>query len=353
MPAFWANTLWLNNGWAYFSAAMTQDFSGVAPTWSSDKIMTYTFYQSGGITVEPQLVITFATGTSITTNDAQADTGDRLRLSGVVNSSLDTSLHCYFDYGFNSLVSETLDCGTVTGTGANGTFKTWIHNPDKYATYYFRARAVGTTSGTVYGTTKTFDWSSSGLTQIVTLPATDIKYTSAYVGVNVGDLGTETSLAISIDYGLTDTLGTNVVVDATCTAPNEYLVELTSLAEATQYYYQAKAYDGGSDYYRGEILSFQTKNSHQPGPVQEISAWFGIHGWAGSGVWWLIALILCVIVAVVLRKKMTLAMIICALIIGCGIVLSVLDVWLIVVLAVATAGIGAWFFARKFSAGGG
>lgn len=252
-------------------------------------------------------------------------------LGGFISSfGLDNSLHAYIEYGNDTSYGITIDCGNIASGNGNFT-KNLTLDP---ATYQYRAYIVSNAYGTIYGANKQFVVSAYSDMQLQTLDADDITFTTARVGLVLLDLGTHSQADVSIQYSDDGgaTWDESSLVDDT-TDIGDFYWDISGLTNSTVYSYRAKAVD--TDTYYGSIKQFSTLNPNQPPVVQGIQGLLTKWGLGGTAVWWFITALLCVAVWFVepLRERPWLAIIVDLLIIGGSIMMSLIDIWLVVLLA--------------------
>jgi hypothetical protein len=118
-----------------------------------------------------------------------------------------------------------------------------------------------------------------GLTQVppsvTTNAATQIKYYTATLNVSLTKLGTESSVMISFEYGLTTGYGSTTAAQ-TQTATGAFTANLTKLTANTLYHYRAKAVGSVTVY--GQDMTFTTAQ-----PIISNGGGGGGSGGSGSG----------------------------------------------------------------------
>lgn len=271
----------------------------------------------------------------------QSYVNNRVELAGYIESMGDDSeVTAGFEYGFTTDYGSTKEFGTITQWD-DPKFIVPIYNMPQDVTIHYRAYITGDSIGTVYGDDQSIILSDEGLPHIQTIRAFDITYEGFTAGVLLLDLAEETDMDLSLDYGTTTALGSNVAVATDADEPGNYTVILTGGSEDSVYYYRAKAVGTGGTYY-GEVFSVQTLDPNQPTALQKASTWFNSIGFHGEGIWWLIALVIMSISFIVLSIKYGKmgavgALCISVAVLACLISFSLVDTWLLILLVLSSS----------------
>ena len=231
-----------------FTAALT----GLTPN------TTYYFRavaQSGTTTVYgTQLSLSTSTAVlAVTTSAATTVTATGATLNGdLTNLGPNTSVNVYFRYGQTGSMLSSTSTQARTATGA---FTATLTGLLSSTTYYFQAVAIGST--TVYGSILTFNTGASTL-GVTTGSATSIAASSAILSGTLTGLGTNSSVSVRFNYGLTTSYG-STTSSQIMTAPGAFSASISGLTASTTYHFQAVAI--GSTTATGSDASFTTSAS--------------------------------------------------------------------------------------------
>jgi len=215
-------------------------------TWSSGGMSWLNLY-SAQTALTVTCSATYATATTAT-------------LSGTVTSfgPGDTSAAVSFEWGTSpsSLTTVTASPSTVTAAGQSFTAtKTAL---TAGTTYYYKAKAVGNASGTVYcptSGTNQYTHNPSGSLAVTTNSATTGDTTATLNG-NLTSLGTDTSATLSFEWGTTMSYGSTAAgTPSSLTVPGAFTASLTVLTNGTTYHCRAKAVGSpsGSTVYGSDV----------------------------------------------------------------------------------------------------
>lgn len=137
----------------------------------------------------------------VATMDATDIYSTKATAGGLVTSlGTDDSLTCSIDYGTTTAYGSNEEYGEVDQAGLYGYYSVNLTDLDPNTTYHYRAKAVGTDCGTIYGDDMTF--TTLGATgqatfEIGEMPGT-IRSTSVTLYANVNDAGGETYILTMI-----------------------------------------------------------------------------------------------------------------------------------------------------------
>ena len=138
---------------------------------------------------------------------------------------------------------------------AAGPFSAGLTGLTAKTTYYFRAKADGSTSGTSFGTENSFTTSVVQPT-VITNGATGITSSSAVLNGTLANLGTAATVNVAFYYGLQPG-GSNRTAWQILGAPGSFQAGLTGLAADTLYYFRTVA-QGDGNRVDGAELTFRT-----------------------------------------------------------------------------------------------
>jgi len=210
----------------------------------------------------PTLAVTTGTASSITA--ATAVLGGNLTSKGS-----DSSVNVSFEYGATTSYGTTTSPVTVTATGA---YSASISGLAASTLYYFRAKAVGSLGGTVYGSQGSFTTLSSCTAPLVTTGASSsVTSASASVCATVACLCTSGSTTLCFDYGPTTAYG-SVSSCQTVTTAGNYCATISGLSASTTYYYRAKLTCASGTVY-GSQGSFTTSAASSGGCSTSCCYW--------------------------------------------------------------------------------
>ena len=198
--------------------------------------------------------MTFATTAlppiAVTTSAATGITSTAATLNGNLTSlGTNPSVNVYFRYG------PTTSYGTTTATqskSSTGAFSAAISGLTPGTLYHFQAVAQGST--TVYGSDTTFT-TSAGTLAVSTSNATNMTATSATLNGNLTSLGTDPSVNVYFQYGLTTSYGSTTATQAK-SSTGAFNAAISGLAPSTSYHFRAVA--AGSTTAYGSDMTFST-----------------------------------------------------------------------------------------------
>ena len=202
-------------------------------------------------------VITNA-ASDITTNSATLNG----TLTGLGNAS---SVDVSFEWGLTDSYGDETTPQTMTDTGS---FYDSIGSLDPGTTYHYRAKAVG--NGTDYGGDATF---TTGTTppSVTTNDASGVTSDSAVLNGTLTGLGTDTSVDVSFEWGLTAGYGNETSPQA-MPATGDFNALISGLDPGIIYYFRAKAVGDSTTY--GDDMALTTL-----GQIElEGSAWCTSYG---------------------------------------------------------------------------
>lgn len=145
----------LINGNILFAFRMTWDTANAAPTWIGSG-QSHAGFESWTGSGNPELVITTTT-ISVRTDPATFVSSGNATLNGtLLEDGGDTPVTCYFDYGLTSACElGNIPVGGIVVTEGNS-YLLVLTGLSPNTTYYFKAKAVGTSGATVYGSVLSF-----------------------------------------------------------------------------------------------------------------------------------------------------------------------------------------------------
>lgn len=148
----------VQNGYITISVLLTLDKDNTPPAWEYVKLAFVQFAaaQLAPNTQVPQLVITYTT-ISVRTDPATNVSSGNATLNGtLLEDGGDTPVTCYFDYGLTSACElGNIPVGGIVVTEGNS-YLLVLTGLSPNTTYYFKAKAVGTSGATVYGSVLSF-----------------------------------------------------------------------------------------------------------------------------------------------------------------------------------------------------
>lgn len=198
-----------------------------------------------------------ATAPTVTTGSAAGITANAATLNGVLVS-----------LGTASSANVSFEWGTTSGSYANqtptstlstaGPFPVNLNSLSAGTTYYFRAKAVG--SSTVYGAESSFvTWQAAVPPSVATDGAVDITGNSATLQGTFSGLGSAPTVNISFQWGTTSGSYSYETPAATMGTTARFQATITGLTTGTKYYFRAKAAGAGTAY--GAEMSFTAGQS--------------------------------------------------------------------------------------------
>jgi len=274
-------------------------------------------------------------------------TPSHVNLSGEVNFiGLETTSKCYFQYGATTSYGNDTLINAVDISTPSTIFHTDITNIPLSTTFHYRAVAVpGSGAPNVYGADKVFLVPEYPVLTIDSID--DITYTSASVTVSISDLGygdsaVDAKLLYSTTGVFSDTIsGQFYEINASLGAPQSYQILLSPLSEGTTYNLklEIRGMESGN-YSYSAVKSFRTRNSTQPGFINDLINWLAEHGIVGSGIWWLLCIGLMIgvwLIPPIRQEYKIIGVVLDVLILGTFIAFVLLDFWIIVLLAILAA----------------
>lgn len=180
------------------------------------------------------------TGTvTVSTGSSTYATPTTAILSGSLGSlGSDSSATVSLEYGTSTAYGSTTTTTSMTSTGP---FTGGASGLTAGTTYYFRAKAVGSPSGTiVYGSAVSFVHNAGGTLSVSTTGGTYVTATTATFTGNLTSRGSDSSATVSFDYGTTTAYGTTTSTSAV-SSTGTYTITATGLVSGTTYHMRAKA----------------------------------------------------------------------------------------------------------------
>ena len=198
-----------------------------------------------------------ATPPTVTTGSAAGITASAATLNGVLVS-----------LGNVSSANVSFEWGTTSGSYAYQTPTSTLTAADQYqaditglsaaTTYYFRAKAVG--SSTVFGAETSFVTGQATIPpSVATDGAVDITGNSATLQGTFTGLGSAPTVNISFQWGTTSGSYSDETPTATMGTTAPFQATITGLTTGTKYYFRAKAAGAGTAY--GAEMSFTAGQS--------------------------------------------------------------------------------------------
>ncbi|MFA6135770.1 MAG: fibronectin type III domain-containing protein [Candidatus Paceibacterota bacterium] len=193
-------------------------------------------------------------------------------LNGEINANGYSTTY-YFEYGTMSSFGSVTPTQSIDPYNYNKFVSYTLSNLSNNITYYYRLVAYNNNSGTIYGSTQSFNTNTGNYyynnsTSVSTSPAQNIAATSAslwglaYANSNTGtawfEYGTSAgSLTITspqITINSSDYYNSNNLTPT-------FWATVNNLNPNTTYYYKAALRNGGNTTY-GQVVSFMTTNSY-------------------------------------------------------------------------------------------
>ena len=271
-----------------------------------------------------------------TTNATISSSG--LTFHGIL-SNYNVESHVWFEYGTETGVyHDSTKIQTITVNNGTLAYFDDIISPIAQ-TYYFVAKA--SVNGLILtGQERTYTvgpgWNPIGdnLGDIVTNKAS-VGYSDFTVSATINSMAGDTLVDVFIDWGYTPdmtetpiTLGTDID-----SLGQTSLVKHSGVNNNSNFWYQARM-EGDTDTSRGLILQGHTLNPNQPSIISNINL--------PPGYWWGIMLIIMILPWIFLHSgKMQQVVSVCldVIILGTFIALSIVDIWIIVLLAVLSGAV--------------
>ena len=195
--------------------------------------------------------VALAQDTPAVTTDAASDiTINSATLNGTLTSLGNaSSVDVSFEWGLTASYGDETTPQAMTETGA---FNSPISGLDPGTTYHFQAKAVG--NGTAYGDDVIF---TTGTTPpaVTTNAASGVTSDSAMLNGTLTSLGTDTSVDVSFEWGLTASYG-NETSPQTMPATGDFNALISGLDPGTTYHFQTKAVGGSTTY--GDDMTLTT-----------------------------------------------------------------------------------------------
>lgn len=303
------------------------------PNWGNGTGVDINFREYGYVEAE-LYSLTLSAGTS------SIETGSYRTFEGIL-INLGQLKNCWghFDYGMTNsygLSTTPIYMDTAGQTGIMSVrvdIQPGIPNSGTLHYQFHTTEHEDLTGANCNGPDYTINLADSGL--IVTQNIKNKTYDTATVGALLLNLGTNTTGTVYIKWGLTSSLTeTPISLGTSVTSPNLFEAQMSSLANNTRYFYQAY-YDGDVADLYGQIQYFNTSDSAKVTLVKKGNDWLDKIG-LGTGGWWIAMLVLMVIPWVFLHDtkiKQIAALGIDLVIIGAFVALSIVNVWVIALLA--------------------
>ena len=155
----------------------------------------------------------------------------------------------------------TASTKVTSGTGS-GAFSVNLTDLSDSTTYYVRAYAINR-KGTSYGEEYSFMTKGYKLPTVKTTEPTNVSYTSASIGGNVGTDGDPAATERGICYSLSSKPTTDDTKIVSGSGAGSFYVDLKELVDNTTYYVRAYAINKKGTSY-GEEVSFTTKDYKLP-----------------------------------------------------------------------------------------
>ena len=199
-------------------------------------------------TIAPTVSTSAATSVSYTTAQINGNLTNLGSAASVVVS---------FEYGLTNAYGSTV-VGVESPLGATGTFHAHLSGLTADTEYHYRAKAVG--DGTTNGNDGTFTTDALVAPSVSTSAATNVLTTTATMNGNLTNLGSDGSVVVSFEYGLTIGYGsTAVATESPLGAIGTFHADLIGLAEGRTYHFRAKAVGDGTVY--GSDRTFTTSTT--------------------------------------------------------------------------------------------
>lgn len=164
---------------------------------------------------------------------------------------------CYSTSSNPSISNSKMSSGSGTGS-----FITNLAGLSDGTTYYIRAYATNK-KGTSYGEQRSFTTNAYGKPTVTTSSATNISYTSAFVGGNVTSDGGATITERGVCYATYSSPTTSNSKMKSGSGTGSFTANLTSLSDGTTYYARAYAINSEGTTY-GSQVTFTTKAYSTP-----------------------------------------------------------------------------------------
>ena len=180
-----------------------------------------------------------ATGTvAVTTGTGTYATASSAILNGNLTSlGTDSSATVSFDWGTSAAYGSTT---TATSMSSTGSFTGAISGLTAGVTYYYRAKATGSPSGTiVYGSAATYVHNAGGTLSVTTGSGSYASSTTATLSSTLAGLGSDSSATCYIDYGLTTSYGSSTS-GTTLTSTGGYSATASSLVAGQTYHIRGR-----------------------------------------------------------------------------------------------------------------
>lgn len=271
----------------------------------------------------------------VNTGDASQNS-DGLYLNGSITTlNFGTSASCYFEYGtatgIYDFVSEKASVGELGGHFACKV------NP-VVGTYYYRAKAEGD-FGVIEGSEKSYTVTSVSVAKITTLKAKNITYKSFAVGASVENLGVDSDVDVSFDYGDTPEMVNNQMLATGMDWTGETAFYSVTAESNTHYYYQAKMVHD-TDVTRGEIRELDTWDPNKGSLMNQANNWVNKLG-IGGAAWWLLLLVFLGLEWGFMHENKAVATVASIVTLGAFIAAGAINPWIVLALCVVVAVVAA------------
>ena len=196
---------------------------------------------------------------SVSTNAATSGAGTTATLNGTLDDwgSASSAATLSFEYGLTAPAYGSTAAGAPSSSSTSGqTFTGAISGLAANTTYHFRAKAA-TTSGTAYGSDRTFTTGALVIPTVTTSAATIVTGTGATLNMSY-NMGEYTPVNVRFAYKKhVDSTWTNTSW-VSKSASGTYSLPITGLASAIQYDFMAGLQYDGSTEIQGSTLQFTT-----------------------------------------------------------------------------------------------
>ncbi|MBW2624078.1 MAG: hypothetical protein JRD68_14315, partial [Deltaproteobacteria bacterium] len=247
-----------------YQLQVSSDTSGTIDFYVDGVLATSTFpYTAGGYTLLD--LYTYTTTLGVTTCSASSITSNSATLNGTLTGlGSGPTVYVSFQYGLTTSYGSTTPAQPMSSLG---TFNAPITGLATSTTYHFRAKVTdgGTTE---YGDDAEFTTTTPVLT-VSTGSASGVTTSTATLSGTLSDLGGNSSVSVSFEYGKTDSYGSTTTPQA-MNNPGPFSATISSLDTGTLYHFRAKAV--GSTAY-GSDATFTT-SSQSSGCSSGCCHWF-------------------------------------------------------------------------------
>jgi len=202
----------------------------------------------------PFNLYTYTTVLGVTTGTATGIFSTAALLAGTLTGlGASPSVNVSFEYGLTTAYGYSTVAQSMSAAGG---YTTGITGLAPSSTYHFRARATDGGS-TVYGTDSSFTTLTPTLT-VTTGSSSSVTTSTATMTGSLTDLGTNSSVSVSFDYGTTTSYGTTTTPQ-TRTTTGDFSATISGLTAGTIYHYRAKA--AGATTATGSDMTFTTSSA--------------------------------------------------------------------------------------------